>query len=460
MAETSIPTDAVRDSEEAEDSQNNVHPQTPRVLPPLEEVSSHDTDLGKAHPPAAGETFEAWAAIFRYFSSKELKHLCYCSRDMRKYVRSYLCLLASDLTWEAWVHLALLPEDIATGISSVTVRRENDLMALAAAVKTRSILPNLKKLTVEGAKLPLEQGQLGSALEVIISHSVELEVLNCSDNVIGSTGSAAISKAFRQTGKLHELHLAHCRLGDEGITSIASHLISMHLIQVIDISDNLVCYQGAIALFQQLQHCPRLRVLSLHNNYIGSEGAEALGRALQYVPQLQQIDLYYNAIEMDGMQALASGFIHTPHMQSLNLHSCELGPAGIDALAEALREKRLVNLQILILSLNAIEDGGAQVLFRSLAFAPILQHLDLKNNDIRADGMYELAEVFPYIPLLITLNLDGNKLMNDGALLLAEGLQHLPQCQSVTTRLNGIGVEGSKALNQAGKRRGCEIRIN
>lgn len=152
-----------------------------------------------------------------------------------------------------------------------------------------------------------------------------------------------------------------------------------------------------------------LRELDLSTNKIGPAGAASLARAT-HLTALERIDLDQNRLGAKGGAALA-GAAHLAGLRHLDLTNCEIGEPATTKLLSSLR-----NPEVLLLSSNAIGDGGAK------AIAARSEWTRLR-----------------------TLELGGNAIGPDGAVALA-GATHLATLEKILIRGNPVGERGWRAL--------------
>ena len=79
-----------------------------------------------------------------------------------------------------------------------------------------------------------------------------------------------------------------------------------------------------------------LQHLDLSENEIGVDGAVAIAKALKNAVNLQHLDLSENNIGDDGAVAIAEGLKNAASLQRLNLKWNRIGPDGVAALAEGI----------------------------------------------------------------------------------------------------------------------------
>ena len=271
-----------------------------------------------------------------------------------------------------------------------------------------------------------------------------LQTLDLRNDNIGSDGAVALAEGLKYCTNLQTLDLRNDSIGLDGAVALAEGLKYCTNLQTLDLSSNSISLDGAVALAEGLKYCTNLQTLNLSSNSISLDGAVALAEGLKYCTNLQTLDLSFNYIGSDGAVALAEGLKYCTNLQTLNLSSNSISSDGAVALAEGL--KYCTNLQTLNLSDNSIGLDGAVALAEGLKYCTNLQTLNLSDNSIGLDGAVAPAEGLNYCTNLQTLDLSFNYIGSDGAVALAEGLKYCTSLQTLDLKNNGIGSEGAVAL--------------
>jgi len=112
-----------------------------------------------------------------------------------------------------------------------------------------------------------------------------------------------LGRALPDFLSLRQLHLED--IGIDPATALASTLLALPALQVLNLSDNGTGDEGAVALACTLRSALALRALHLRDNSIGDKGATALAGVLRHMPVLELLDLHRNRIRDQGGKALA-----------------------------------------------------------------------------------------------------------------------------------------------------------
>ena len=247
----------------------------------------------------------------------------------------------------------------------------------------------------------------------------------------------------RYFANLNELHLHSNKIGDSGMTAIAT------------------CTSGDMGKLQKLY---------LGNNQIGDPGARALATAIGMgaLKMLQVLGLSINQISDSGMAALASAVTVTDglaNLEELYLYTNRIGDSGVKALACAIGTGTLANLEWVYISDNEIGNDGIQALAASVASGALgkLIFLGLNDNHIGDLGLAALAASLhgsaPRMPSLQVLHLGHNSIGDSG-------LQHLTAAMAcgalASLRMLLIGnnafFESARAdVNEVCRARGIQV---
>ena len=173
---------------------------------------------------------------------------------------------------------------------------------------------------------------------------------------------------------LHYLNIAGNNLGP-GARNLLQCFKYFIYLQELDLSENDIGSDGAVALASACRNTSQLKKLNLQSNNIGPSGGSAFGAALQVGSQLRHFDLSYNNISCEGAVGLASGLRGNELLEDLYLHQNNISCTGAMALAGGLQSD--CQVRELDLSYNNIGWCGASALFGTQ-----LQELDLTSNKI------------------------------------------------------------------------------
>ena len=159
-----------------------------------------------------------------------------------------------------------------------------------------------------------------------------------------------------------ELILANCQIDLEGAKVIASRLAASTLTR-IDLGDNLIGDEGAIAICEALALNESVRRLVLKGNQLSDDGVKGIVDALMSNRHLRDLDLHDNEITPKGAEHLRRLLQRTHHLETLLVGSNSLGNEGVKHLCKGIRKNHRGKLQRLGLSANGITNEGAERLW-------------------------------------------------------------------------------------------------
>ena len=218
-----------------------------------------------------------------------------------------------------------------------------------------------------------------------------------------------------------------------------------------------------------LVHCKHLRCLDLTDNHIGDDGAVALAEGLKDHTSLLELRLGYNYITSQGALALVEVLQHN-HLQHLDLSVNSIGPESMAALVDVICADSLQKLQLcgsglyledivlsaglkscgqlveLDLSINDIGSHGVSSLAEGLKSCRQLVKLDISNNIIGSYDMSSLAEGLQYCTNLQVLNLSNNNITSDGIAAIVGVMKSCRYLQELDLSWNSIGMDGAAVL--------------
>ena len=255
--------------------------------------------------------------------------------------------------------------------------------------------------------------------------------------------------------KSHCLKMLHVSNNNGALAQTRGPSISL---QVLDVSFNAICDDGAEALAEALHTNNSLQVLNVSNNVISVDGAKALAEALHVNKTLKTLHLYDNKIGVEGAVSLSEALVHNYTLQELDVSDNVINVAGAKALAEALHVNK--SLKVLLLEATNIDPEGAVSLSEALVHNHTLQELDVSCNHIGVNGARALAEALHTNNSLQVLAVAWNGISEDGAKALAEALHTNNSLQVLGVSENEIGDTGTKALAEGLQTNKCLQKLN
>jgi len=249
-----------------------------------------------------------------------------------------------------------------------------------------------------------------------------LLVLDLSQCEIGCKGAVCIAEALRCCC-LEELNLSENRLGDDGLSAIASCIGAL---------PTSLETKAAVAIWQD------------------SDAPKALAKYLEAVNALKRAFQEFTLTDMQARDdrnmnlqrvneaaaylatAVRGADLKPPKLKVLQLANCGGTAAGTSRLEDALQVNRSLETLVLDHSNHRDESDGARSLLVSLPPNPKLRHLSLANSKLGTNGFITLAKVIcTGHQVLRSLNLSGNAVDEEAAEALGaalgcnKGLRHI-----------------------------------
>ena len=223
-----------------------------------------------------------------------------------------------------------------------------------------------------------------------------------------------------------ELYLTGCGIDDNTASILADGIKQCTNLEILDLSCNKICDEGAISLANSVKFWLKLRKLNLNLNKIGNLEAVAL---------LSQAKcLIY----------LCGNNIITKHVSHSNVYFHSLtfsdygiiGDSGVESLLHFIEESSVIDSELNTKTVQCYSS---------------VHVLDISSNNISCHGAIALSSCFKYFPHLEELNVSCNKIWRDGACSIARHLsyyaaQHL--CKLDISN-NCLSSEGCIAIAKA-----------
>lgn len=212
--------------------------------------------------------------------------------------------------------------------------------------------------------------------------------LNLSSNDVGPKIANALQSCLPICEVL-ELDISDTKLGDQGITNLAS------------------LFWTTSAKGTELRH------LNIANNQITTVGIARLFESLSKNSTVDTLILDKNPLHGKGISSLVNFLWENTTLKHLSMNECELSLLACDALSNGLDRNRGVN--VLLLAKNNFKDAGSKALAHSFrAPTSLIKRIDLSDCKIRDEGAKELAETMKRNSLLESVSLKDNMIYDDG----------------------------------------------
>ena len=185
--------------------------------------------------------------------------------------------------------------------------------------------------------------------------------------VIGRGPMCWLSWCFYLSG-CTSVSISDVHLGDDGASALAHALSSrdvIHVITSLRLRGNGINDEGAAEIAKAAAGLKQLKTLELRANHAGYAAGAAFAKLLT-VTKLNRLDLRNNHLGPDGALAIASALGSASRLTYLHLGGNRIGDTGAQHLADALRKDAHDVLQALELPGNGITEVGANALLAAL----------------------------------------------------------------------------------------------
>ncbi len=197
--------------------------------------------------------------------------------------------------------------------------------------------------------------------------NIQIEILNLSNNKIGTYGAAALARWLRIGKRIYELK------EDDIISHKYMYIILNSFLRTS--LNNHVIRNGKSCADEGHQWSSSLLELNLSGNKIGDKGAAALGYGLRYCQNLQSLNLHNTGISY-GIEVLLMELKECHALQSLNLddNNFPLHTEQLWGLSKSIQHLSLNNVS------SRETTNAARVLLRGLNRYCNLKTLNLENT--------------------------------------------------------------------------------
>ena len=234
------------------------------------------------------------------------------------------------------------------------------------------------------------------ALCTYLKKNDQFETVDLSFLLMTLESSAAISNVLYFNGRITELNLSDCDLGDEGVGFVADALNHKKSIRRLILSSNSISVVGCEAL-----------AIALKQNYVtGDDGS--------IVFILELLDLSHNCIEPLGAKAIAEAFAESSTLTHLDVNrqvkGKKIGEIGCTELARLLKYPKS-SLRVLKVARNNIGFEGCRHLAGALFMNSRLRELDIGGiNYLSLAGALQMGSAVCYHANLEVLIVGEHKL--------------------------------------------------
>merc|ERR1719447_2476409 len=151
-----------------------------------------------------------------------------------------------------------------------------------------------------------------------LTFNASIRIADFKGNNFRTKSAEHICKLLKQTTSLKELYLEWNALGlhDIGMSAVAEGLAVNKCVEVLDLSNNQICQNGARLLCLALKRNKTLKTLDMRWNNVGVAGGREFLSALQHNKTLVGLQLAGNNIPSDTLKAISTSI-----QRNLDYHS-------------------------------------------------------------------------------------------------------------------------------------------
>eukprot|EP01104_Vermistella_antarctica_P020132 TRINITY_DN840_c0_g1_i1.p1 TRINITY_DN840_c0_g1~~TRINITY_DN840_c0_g1_i1.p1 ORF type:complete len:1486 (-),score=419.48 TRINITY_DN840_c0_g1_i1:95-4552(-) len=264
---------------------------------------------------------------------------------------------------------------------------------------------------------------------------------------LSTSDAAALGVALRGNKRVKHVSLRNNQLGDVGILSFVVSLeTGLRNLVTLDLRDNSLGPDAAIAVGELMVTSPRLSQIHLSQNMIDATGAIVIAAALSAkCDMLQLLHIANNTLGPNGASTIAESFQHNSSLTELDIGGNSIGDDGAIAILKAVAKNKHLPLYRLDMQLNDLGSGVVKIIdpiFQETA----ISHLNLSFNRLGDEGARAVASILPRTPFLHALLLEGNGITFEGANLLANALIHNKSLAALSLANNRIENKGAIAF--------------
>lgn len=237
--------------------------------------------------------------------------------------------------------------------------------------------------------------------------TAQLEVLDLSNNALGWEGVQIVATALPEFMFLRALLLDGCSADSRAASSLSEAVSEHAALARVSLNRNSLGSEGATELCQGAVHSSSLRSLHLAENEICTEQAAlAIGELMRGCLSLEELSLSGNPLDPGGVSKIGAAIEHSKVLV-LRLEAVGLSGRCLDNFLDH-GAAETQELQVLALSRNAVGDQGLVIISECLSIG--LMDLALSETGLTADSQATLLNLVSLSPNLRRLDLSNNDL--------------------------------------------------
>ena len=230
-----------------------------------------------------------------------------------------------------------------------------------------------------------------------------------------------MEKENRDFKKLREIDLGNNTIEGPDLGKVAELLTKANKADDFDIRANKIGKEGIYCLQESLINMTNIKILSLDSCSLWDYGAEVAANCAEQMPSLQTLRLVDNFITDVGAKNIASLISKNTPLRELYIDYNKIGDVGVAHIVSALPKNK--NIKLIGLGDNSITCEGCSAIseFFKLSKGGVI-HMDLSVNDIEERGADILSEGLAHNTTLRSLDMGANPLLSMGAAAMCKFL--------------------------------------
>ena len=227
-------------------------------------------------------------------------------------------------------------DDIATAVSCNVHLQEFDIsknyLQASSVIKVAKGLRKISMLT----KLSIDNNKITNVaafyIADVISCNSNLQELDIGSNNLQAQGATIILNSLQKISSLTTLYINNNTITEEVADDIAA-VVFCNPMQVLDISDNYLGTTGVTKVAKALQSVCTLTHLYISNNYITDEATDDIAAAISCNTYLEEFDIGKNSIQGRGAIKIVKSFQQMSTLKKLFMDHNEISDGASDYVA-------------------------------------------------------------------------------------------------------------------------------
>jgi len=264
----------------------------------------------------------------------------------------------------------------------------------------------------------------------------QLEMLNLSNNAIGSEGTSIMCQAALLCHHLHTLELDSCSIDRAGAKSISDLLEHHSSLRNISLNHNSLGSEGVIELCAGAAESNCLKSVHFaYNGAVSEAAAEAIAEMMRKCESLLEMNLSGNHFDAGGVTHIGGAIEHS-RVLTMFLEDMGLTESTVDEFLDH-GSAETQDLQVMILNKNPVGDEGLAIIAECLSIG--LTDLSLSRCNLTAASQATLLNLVSLSPNLCSLDLSYNNLGPNGC---ADMVKWMTQHEKENFSLRSLELAG------------------